>query len=241
MSLASGLHNPLVDPEDQTNKNISTQASTGVPRREQLLHVSWIFLFASLTLLMSFVMLYTDWPTAEGGNIGLGITFVSSVEWLHGFIILTHWTYMLPGPVDVLAMIGCLLKTLASVLFCVFPITALYGEACAWSNFVGILFFHSGNMVDTFNMMRNSCNYKQCCAQSNFPTITIWVLLTATTFLVTGNALVFVQGNGGLQNVSDDTLTIVEGTGQITGSLLLTIGSMMCIWSSRNIKPVDGE
>jgi len=114
-----GLRDPMLSGSDFSESGDAPSA--GVPRREQLLHVGWMFLFASVvslidficvdasyflltlcsvfwqTLLLEFVFFYTDFPSAAGGNITLAIGLVSSVEWLHGFIILWHWTWMLPG------------------------------------------------------------------------------------------------------------------------------------------------
>ena len=147
-------------------------------------------------------MYYANWPTTGGGYLCYGIGLVSSVEWLHGFIIFVHWTWMLPGnsqkrvqrpvpfdhhyywycfvsccvgPKNVPGLVAALLKTTASVFFCIFPATGLLENACTWSNLVGIILFHSGNMVDTATLMKRSCNYKRCCDPGNYVTINMFV------------------------------------------------------------------
>ena len=52
-----------------------------------------------------------------------------------------------------------------------------------WSNFVGILLFHTGNMIDTFVMTKSSCDLGHCCSPRNYPTITMCVHGTLRGFL----------------------------------------------------------
>lgn len=58
----------------------SKSASAGIPNRFSMLNLSWVFLFASITLTAGFIMLHTTLIT----NAGLvNATFsISSIAWL---------------------------------------------------------------------------------------------------------------------------------------------------------------
>ena len=58
----------------------------------------------------------------------------------------------------------------------------LYGPPCGWSNEVGIILFHSGNCVDVWNLMKTSCNYRNCCSMENLTTITLYVACAVHAF-----------------------------------------------------------
>lgn len=66
-------------------------------------------------------------------------------------------------PVDPASLSGAVLKLIAAVFFNMGPISALVmTEGFDWTNWVGICFFHAGNMVSVF-AMRNMRDRKGLC------------------------------------------------------------------------------
>lgn len=145
--------------------SVAARPPSAIPARLAMLNLSCVFLFASATLTAGFALLHT----AEAGNAGLvnGVILLSCVAWAYGFVLLIQWTLALPGEPDLLALLGAVLKLIASVLFCVQPLSALIEQSWGvpWTNLVGICFFHTGNFVSVW-AMRKMFNYKVRSAHS---------------------------------------------------------------------------
>jgi hypothetical protein len=164
--------------------------------------------------------------------------FVSCVCWLHGFIMLIHWNYALGimlGKQPVLGLTSAILKTIASVLFNIQPLTGLIFDnfGCSWSNLDGICFFHTGNLISIYDMMRNLFNYKKPFCNANLPIWAMWCFLVATTALVTANTLMYMNLYVDSITVPDVAASVVLPVCQMLGGSLLLIGSVIyVIWSA---------
>jgi hypothetical protein len=91
-----------------------------------------------------------------------------------------------------------------------------------WSNFVGICLFHTGNMIDTYGMRTMFNAQRFILSHGNLPVVGMWVYTLATTLLVTADGLDYfkVEANFWIP------------FGQIAGSALLGVGSLIyCYWS----------
>lgn len=222
-----------------------------VPRKLEILHTSWVFVFASVTLTLEFVMIAMGCISVPGRDdppnpllqfapavnaIGL----VSCVAWLYGFFMLLHWLASIapggaPAAIKSVGFYGCLLKICASVFFNLQPLSGLLmyndGAGFGWSNLVGICLFHSGNLVNLVDMFILSLNKpggyvsKRPCAHENLPVWGMLIYGLATTCLVTSNALIYFKPTfGGVG-------TVISAS-SIAGGSLLTIGSVMyVVWS----------
>ena len=132
-----------------------------IPGRPTILAASWIFIAASIILLTEFYCIHAKPPAAATTINTLG--WLEGIGWLVGFALLIDWLVFSIFPVaggNRRALMGATLKLIASCLFCVQPISALIspnyvipGLGAPWSNFVGIIFFHSGNVLDSFGML----------------------------------------------------------------------------------------
>eukprot|EP01060_Flectonema_neradi_P040267 TRINITY_DN9109_c2_g1_i2.p1 TRINITY_DN9109_c2_g1~~TRINITY_DN9109_c2_g1_i2.p1 ORF type:complete len:253 (+),score=31.57 TRINITY_DN9109_c2_g1_i2:49-807(+) len=206
-----------------------------VPRRLEITHLSWVFLWASVSLMVEFIMLYQG---TFNDSIINAVGMMSCLMWLHGFLMLDHWMISLGGgdfsKIPHVALFGAILKTIASVFFNMQPITALANNdlGYSWSNLTGILFFHTGNMVSIFDMMiysRNlpgGFNYKNPFCADNIPVYAMWVYLAATSLLVPANFWTCSDLN--ISVPSSDTISAF----QITGGALLSVGSIMfLVWA----------
>ena len=206
-----------------------------VPRRLEIIHISWVFLWASVSLMVEFIMLYQN---KFNDSIINAIGMMSCLMWLHGFLMLDHWLLSLAGgditKIPHVALFGASLKTIASVFFCLQPVTALANGDLgnSWSNLTGILFFHVGNMISIFDMMiysRNlpgGFNYKKPFCMDNLPVFGMWTYLAATSFLVPANF--WTCSNLNISVPSADTVSAF----QILGGALLSLGSVIfLVWT----------
>jgi len=241
--MAETMTEPLVD---SVSENVEEGGKAGenedadaVFNRMEMLHLSLVFVFASATLLLCFIFYYL---LGKGYDVQLGIAnatgLVSCVAWLHGFIMLIHWNVALGkmlGQLPVLGLLSAVLKTIASVLFNIQPLTGLISNnfGCSWSNLAGICFFHTGNIISVYDMMRNLFNYKKPFCRANLPTYGMWCYLVATTSLVIANALMYMNLYVDSITVPAFAADVVLPVTQMVGGSMLFIGSVIyVIWSA---------
>lgn len=178
----------------------------------------------------------------------------SCIGWFAGFAVLIDWivfdTFSAWGP-SRRALIGATLKLMASAFFCVEPFsdiagyldavpmpngtaaasaTLLYPRAngVPWSNFVGILFFHTGNVIDAIGMAP-LFNCAAPLSGGNLPVLGMVTYMLATWLLAIGGGIAYAAtpapwGPGGALPQSE--LNFVAPA-QIVGALLLLIGSIL--------------
>jgi hypothetical protein len=222
------------------------EMSKSVPFQAQQVLISWIFIFASITLFLDFVSLQSlvkcgsltaNCGSAEKYFIGLDNWFgtISCVWWFTGFVVLQHWLARLPATKG--GQFGCFLKLVASVFFNMQPMTGIaetrLGAGLAWSNLTGILLFHSGNLVSCtdFYMYPPPGSNKQGSwfEYGNLPITGMWIYQLATWFLVAGNLITCDwSGNGPVHStqwVATDHWVVIMC--QYAGSLLLLLGSIV--------------
>jgi hypothetical protein len=222
-----------------------------VPRKLEILHTSWVFVFASVTLTLEFVMIAMGCITVPASDDPVNpllqfapavnaVGLVSCVAWLYGFLMLLHWVVSIapggaPTAIKSVGFYGCVLKIAASIFFNMQPLSGLLmyraGAGFRWSNLVGICLFHSGNLVNLVDMFILSLNKpggyvsKRACAHANLPVWGMLIYGLATTCLVTSNALVYSEAAfGGVG-------TVISAC-SIAGGSLLTVGSAVyVVWT----------
>jgi hypothetical protein len=210
-----------------------------VPHQAQQIVISWIFILASITLFLDFVSLQClvrgDTSTFVLLNNWFGT--VSCVNWFLGFVVLVHWLKRIGAPQ--LGLTGAVLKLVASVFFNLQPMTGSAGIAGGagwwWSNLVGILFFHIGNLVSCidFRLHRppGADPSKGLLYHGNLPITGMWIYQLATWLLVCSNLLACNWG-GAVPSApwvaTDHGVVMVC---QYAGALLLLLGSVFfCVW-----------
>jgi hypothetical protein len=200
----------------------------GIPNRLSMLNLSWVFLFAAITLTAGFVMVNVSAPPSR--EFVNGTFLVSCVAWLYGFSLLVQWTWALPGARDWASLSAAACKWIASVLFCLQPATALWqsGWGFDWSNLVGICFFHLGNCISVL-AMRKLFAYGQPLSFGNLPVFGMWCYFAATTQLVIANTLFYAQIGVGTSWFA--ALQIGGGCWLVFGSVLyiLWAGCFRCV------------
>lgn len=226
--------------QEEGASRLSEEASTAasVPHRMQQVLISWVFIFASATLLLDFLALQDllrnpipDWFAELGNWFGI----VSCMSWLLGFVLLVHWLHAVGA--TPMGLAGAYLKVAASVFFNLQPMTgtmndrALGGAAGLWwSNVVGITFFHIGNLVACadFALHRSpgSSKTRGVLYHGNLPITGMWLYQLSTWCLLAGNVLSCAWG-GDHANALMDTNTSFVYTMQVVGSLGLLGGSVV--------------
>jgi hypothetical protein len=217
-------------------------APSYVPGRSLVLASSIVFVLASLLLLTEFVCI------AAGSSAALINTFgaAEGVGWAVGFALLLDWQveFLFPAiGVSRRALAGCVCKLVAAVFFNVQPwswiiagdLTERGGSPCAltgvgvpWSNFVGIILFHTGNTIDALGMA-SSFDRTSPLALSNAPVIGMWIFWIATQLLVVADTIVYVEtpppfGPGGNTGISPTSVVLPM---QMMGAMLLGAGSLL--------------
>ena len=97
------------------------------------------------------------------------------------------------------------------------------GIGVPWSNFVGAWIFHAGNTIDSIGMA-SMFDRSAPFSLANWPTVGMWVLTAASTFLS-------IAGTVSLFNAPANLLRYVLPA-QMFGSFLLLVGSVMyTYWS----------
>ena len=216
-----------------------------VPGRQKVLAASLIFCVASIFLLFDGLILnkyVISTPTAMNW---CGV--MQGLCWFIGFAVLIDWivfdTFDEWGK-SRRALIGATLKLIASAFFCVHPISSVIGYLSGvapvggpplvgvpWSDLVGILFFHSGNCIDTVGMLPLFDTRKPF-STANLPVYGISIYCLATWVLVAVNVVAYLLtpapwGPGAaLSPAWGDFL----GPGGILGFSLLLLGSI--IWTA---------
>jgi len=179
-----------------------------IPHRSQQVFINWIFIIASAALLLDFLSLQSllvD-PSNPGYFAEMNNWFgvVSCVGWFLGFIVLAHWLHSVGA--TSMGLAGCYMKFLASIFFNLQPMTGMMndpklaggfprggGGGLWWSNLVGILFFHSGNLVSCMDFYLHTPpgadKERGWLYHGNLPVTAMWVYQAATWILVAGNFL----------------------------------------------------
>jgi len=239
-----------------TGKQIGTgfpfiaEARGTIPHRMQQVLISWIFIFASLFLILNFQSLHVlvhgrmnglkPGPFAELCN-WFGV--LSCVGWFSGFALLAHWLHSVGATSTGLA--GCYLKLIAAVFFNLQPMTGTMNDPLLggsgglwWSNLTGITFFHIGNLVSCTDFYLHTppgADKKQgWLFHGNLQVTGMWVYQAATWFLVAANFMACpFEGSEGhkewapLVQVVDPPVHF----SQLLGGFLLLLGSVIyTIW-----------
>jgi len=167
-----------------------------VPGRTTILVSSWVFIFASIFLLAEFLAINKKVSPNACNWLGT----ISDAGWFLGFALLVDWLVFHIFPAygaSRRALTGATLKLIASCFFLVQPLAGLiaptYGAAAGaigvpWSNFVGIMFFHSGNCVDAVGMAFSFDRTKPL-AWANWPALGMFIYVSATWLLVFANGI----------------------------------------------------
>jgi len=246
---------PLITkgPEPEDLRWLDESGWNVVPRRLEVLHASWMFVWASAGLLAEFILIKNGYlgPQPDGEsdaeffrkiNLVNAVGLVSCIYWVHGFFCLVHWLVSIDA--SKLAILGGLTKFVASCFFTVQPLGALcgYGTNSAgmdWSNLVGICFFHSGNMMSLFDMVvpgmnkPGGLNTSNLFSWGNLTVLGMFFYTLGSGLLVPPNSWVYegTKGSNGYHpsySASDDKVHLF----QISGSTGLLIGSLIfCHWS----------
>jgi len=230
--------------EEEGNVKGFAAMSHFVPHRLQQVMISWIFIIASVMLLLDFFAfqdLIRTPPTATLGYFAALCNWfgvVSCVHWLGGFILLAHWLHTVGA--TQLGLLGCYCKVVASIFFNLQPMTGTMGLAALgggaglwWSNATGITFFHVGNLISCYDMWANTppgANKKEgWMYHGNLPITGMWVYQAATWFLVGSNYMaISPPGSTSLVVPSDWKVY----TCQVLGGGFLLLGSLVYgLWS----------
>jgi len=217
-------------------------STPSIPGRKCMWLLSWIFVFASVTLMTEFCLIHDmivacDGPCGNGTGNHTGGTYpfkqpqiinffgtVSCILWLQGFILLMYWN-IYEVPPAFLSVLAVAFKIVASCFFNVQPASGLLMQVplgVKWSNFVGICLFHTGNMINTYDMRSMFNPQRFLFSHGNLPVVGMWIYTLATTLLVTADGLEYFEV----------TSNFWIPFGQITGSALLGVGSLIyCYWS----------
>lgn len=241
------LNRAKADIESQAPTTLAEMAKQ-VPHQAQQVLISWIFIFASITLFLDFVGLQSlvrcqpvgvvECGSFENYIIGLDNWFgtISCVWWFTGFVVLQHWLARIGA--TRWGQLGCLLKLIAAIFFNLQPMTGIAGTrqhaGLAWSNLTGILLFHSGNLVsctDFFVYPPPGSNKRGGWFEyGNLPITGMWIYQLATWFLVAGN-LITCDWTGDMTSQWVPTGHWTVKMCQYVGSLLLLLGSLVyCTW-----------
>lgn len=238
-------------------------SDVAIPGRNEVLLSSVVFVIASLLLLFEFTSIGYGWPAAQDDLVTWNWFGVwSCVGWFVGFALLIDWLVFSTFPVwgfDRVALIGAILKLIASVLFCIQPMSYIfsgelytpYGQlGTPWSNFAGICFFHAGNMINAVGMLP-LINLKAPLL-ANFPPLAMIVFASATWFLVIADGIYYFglggSAAGEAGQYAGPGFDISKGAtdfvspGQVTGATLLLVGSLMyTAWSALLAPPKQPE
>ena len=186
---------------------------------------------------------------------------LSCIGWFVGFTLLIDWIVWDTFPVwgfSRRALAGATLKLIASAFFCVEPLSDMSGYLNAvprphntsdptappdyppaagvpWSNFVGIVFFHTGNCVDAVGMAP-LFNRARPCSGANLPVFGIWGYMTATWFLVIAGGIAYWETPypwHGPHAVYASSARDFVAPGQIIGAFLLLLASLcFTLWAA---------
>jgi len=220
-----------------------------IPHRMQQVLTNWIFIFASIFLILDFLSLHllvralmdpelSTGPFAELCN-WFGV--LSCLGWFSGFALLAHWLHSVGA--TSMGLAGCYLKLVASVFFNLQPMTGTmndvhYGGSAGlwWSNLTGILFFHVGNLVSCLDFFLHvppgADKSKGWLFHGNLPVTAMWVYQAATWLLVAAN---FMSCSfAGIEGAKEwaPLVPVVEAPVyfcQLGGGFLLLLGSIIYV------------
>ena len=232
--------------------------SPSIPGRAKILTASLIFDAASVLLLVQFLAIHCtsyahscSWAT---GQVVDWTGAASCVGWFAGFSLLIDWlvfdTFDAWGR-SRRALVGATLKLIASGFFCVEPFSDLAGyldgvprpnatgalqladdypraNGVPWSNFVGILFFHTGNVLDALCMWPLFSRSNPC-SGANLPVLGMTAYMIATWLLAVAGGIAYAQtpapwGPAGTLSAAAKAFV---APGQIVGAAFLLIGSLL--------------
>jgi len=196
-----------------------------VPGRTTALMSGIASTISAVLLLAQFVALYME----MFGIVNL-LGAASCVGWVITFVLVIDWTVFSIFPAfgpNKVSLVGPVVKLIASCFFNIQPWSALIapsygvpGIGVPWSNFVGILMFHTGNCIDSVSMYSLLNPKEGCGVQSgNWPVMGMWTLCTATWFLAPAGTIAFF-----IPDLAAEALLA-----QIAGSALLVVGSII-LW-----------
>lgn len=176
----------------------------------------------------------------------------SCALWFLGFAVLIDWIVFSTFPVwgrDRQALYGATLKLIASVLFCIQPMSALSGYqapfGAPWSNFVGICFFHGGNTINAVGMLKLYDGHATSWL-ANVPTVAMCVYFLATCFLVVADGIFYFSLPDPSPGYDVGNASRFVHPGQVVGASLLLLGSVLyCVWAvyfgrAADAKPLSG-
>lgn len=203
-----------------------------IPGRATVLASSIFFDIASVLLIFDFLTFhkYITATTKTNDTLGIG----QGIGWFLGFVLLIDWivfdTFPVYGP-SRRALVGATLKLIASVFFCIQPFSeyAHYRDfGVPWANFVGIIFFHTGNVIDAIGMA-GLFNCKVVLSAANLPVCGMQVYMVATWVLVVAGVLQYAAippPNGPGAKLSAQATDFIPPA-QVAGAVLLLIGSLI--------------
>lgn len=182
-----------------------SKASLGIPFRLQQVLISYIFIIASIALLLDFAALQSlvrniafEGMTTRFDKLCNWFGVISCVNWFAGFALLAHWLHGVGA--TRMGLLGCYMKLVASVFFNLQPATGTMNDPMLggsaglwWSNLTGILFFHGGNLVSCLDFYLHTppgaSKESGWLHHGNLPVTGMWVYQAATWFLVASNFL----------------------------------------------------
>jgi len=218
-----------------------TEEAKLIPLRMQQVLVNWVFIVASVALILDFGALqelFVD-PTSRFAELCNWFGVLSCLCWFLGFVLLSHWLHSVGA--TSMGLTGSYLKLIASIFFNLQPMTGTMNDALLggsaglwWSNLTGILFFHIGNCVSCLDFYLHTPpgadKRKGWLYHGNLPITAMWTYQAATWFLVASNFLA-CSFNGAswapLVKIPDQPVPLF----QFAGGFLLLFGSIIyTVW-----------
>mmetsp|Transcript_94711 Transcript_94711/g.171026 ORF Transcript_94711/g.171026 Transcript_94711/m.171026 type:complete len:257 (+) Transcript_94711:109-879(+) len=218
-------------------------AAKGVPYRLQQVLISWVFIVASVALLLDFLSLQA--LVREGDNPDFFAELcnwfgvLSCISWFLGFALLIHWLRSVGA--TSMGVLGASCKLVAAILFNLQPMTGTMndpllggGAGLWWSNTAGITFFHVGNIISCLDFYLHTApgadTRKGWLYHGNLPITGMWVYQLATWFLVASNYMACGWG-GDVQKALMPTAAAPVFICQVLGASLLLLGSVVyAVW-----------
>jgi hypothetical protein len=200
-------------------------------RLQQVL-ISWIFIVAS-------IVYFCDYLALQAGlnKVRHWFGVLASVQWLFGFLILLHWQHSVGTSRTQLG--SSHLKAWSCLFQQVHPVamTMGYKESDSWvwwTAFVGILFWHIGNLISCFDYARNppagANRNGSLVSHGNIPVTEVWLDQLATWLLLI--AVVSITQWGGHPDAQLEPVTNWGVTFcQFGGATLFLLASVLrCEW-----------
>jgi len=229
--------------QESTGDDSWAEQAKNVPHQAQQILIAWVFIWASIFLFLDFAALqglvngHFDSYFVKLCN-WFGVA--SCVLWFQGFVILQHWLARVGA--TSMGQSGCFLKLIAAVFFNLQPMTGTAndlstrgGAGLWWSNLLGILLFHSGNLVSCADFYLHTPpgadKKKGWLYFGNLPITGMWIYQLATWLLVYANLFSCAWGGGVPSKQFVETSHWSIAWTQYLGSGLLAAGSCVyCLW-----------